>query len=685
VLHVFVEIAPDGIITIASKNPEIGQGVKTSLPLLVAEELDAPWERVRVVQADLDQRYGAQFAGGSTAISENWLGMRQAGATARYLLITAAAARWRVDPVACRTEPGVVVHPPTGRRLGYGELAAEAARQPVPAEVGLKAPESFRIIGTRVPGADNPEIGTGRIRYGLDMRAPGMRYACIVRPPFGAALDQLDDRRALQVPGVRRVVRIDPRPDPIELRGGVAVVADSTWAAMQGRRALEVTWRAVDAPTNDSARLREEMTRALQGGGEPLRLRDDGDVDGALRRAETVVEATYELPFLSHTPMEPMNCLADVRSGRCEIWGPMQNPGALRGLVAQVTGLDPAEVTVHLTRAGGGFGRRLLSDYGAEAAYLAQAMGAPVQVVWTREDELQHDYYRPAGMHRFRAALDGGRVTAWDQHLANPSRYAFARSKSRPVDSELYKDDFPGGFLPDVRMAYTLVPSAIPVGAWRATLHSANAFAVQSFVDELAHAAGRNPLELRLELLGAPRRLAYEAHGGPELDTGRLAGVLRLAAEKAGWSRPLAAGRARGIAAHFTFGTYVAEVAEVYRDSGGLVRVDRIVAAVDCGTVVNLSGAEAQVQGGVVDGLSAALYGEITVEQGRVKQANFHEYRLLRMDEAPPVEVHFVPGGETPTGLGEPAVPPVAPAVANAVFALTGERLRRLPLDLARG
>jgi isoquinoline 1-oxidoreductase beta subunit len=312
-------------------------------------------------------------------------------------------------------------------------------------------------------------------------------------------------------------------------------------------------------------------------------------------------------------------------------------------------------------------------------------MGAPVQVVWTREDELQQDFYRPAGMHRFRAALLGGRVTAWDQHLANPSRYAFARSKSRPVDSELYKDDFPGGFLPDVRMAYTLVPSAIPVGAWRATLHSANAFAVQSFVDELAHAAGRNPLELRLELLGAPRRLAYEAHGGPELDTGRLAGVLRLAAEKAGWSRPLAAGRARGIAAHFTFGTYVAEVAEVYRDSGGLVRVDRIVAAVDCGTVVNLSGAEAQVQGGVVDGLSAALYGEITVEQGRVKQANFHEYQLLRMDEAPPVEVHFVPGGETPTGLGEPAVPPVAPAVANAVFALTGERLRRLPLDLARG
>jgi isoquinoline 1-oxidoreductase beta subunit len=685
VLHAFVEIAPDGIITIASKNPEIGQGVKTSLPMLVAEELDAPWDRVRVVQADLDPRYGDQFAGGSTAISENWLGMRQAGATARHLLIAAAASRWRVDPRACRTEPGIVVHPPSGRRLGYGELAAEAARQAVPAEVELKAPQSFRMIGTRVPGTDNLQIVTGRARYGLDVRVPGMRYACIARPPFGAALDRVDDRRALQVSGFRRIVCIDPLPNPMELQGGVAVVADTTWAAIQGCRALEVVWKAVDQRTNDSARLREQMVRALEGRGESLRLRNDGDVDGAFRRAGKVIEATYELPFLSHTPMEPMNCLADVRSGRCEIWGPMQNPGALRDLVARVTGLEPAAVTVHLTRSGGGFGRRLLSDYGAEAAVLSRAMGAPVQVVWTREDELQHDYYRPAAMHRFRAALDGGRVSAWDQHLANPSRYAFARSERPPVDSELYKDDFPAGFLPNVRMAYTLVPSAIPGGAWRSTLHSANAFAVQSFLDELAHAAGRDPLEFRLDHLGAPRRLAYEGHGGPELDTGRLAAVLRLAAEKAGWSAPLPSGRARGIAGHFTFGSYVAEVAEVSRDASGKTRVDRIVAVVDCGTVVNLSGAEAQVQGGVLDGLSAALYGEITDEQGRVKQGNFHDYRLLRIDEAPRVEVHFVPSTQKPSGLGEPPLPPVAPAVANAIFALTGQRIRRLPLALAGG
>lgn len=687
-LNAFIEIAGDGAIVIASKNPEIGQGVKTALPLLIAEELDAPWERVRVVQADLDARYGDQFAGGSTAVSENWLALRQAGAAARLLLVSAAAARWGVERGACRTDPGVVVHAASGRRLSYGELAAEAARQPVPAEVPLKSAESFRLIGTRIPGVDHREIVTGRMRYGLDSRVRGMRFACVARPPFGASLAGFEAAKAMRVPGVRRVVRIEPLPNPLHLREGVAVIADTTWAAMQGRDALEVTWRESPGPTNDSAVLSDQMRRALESPGEPLR--HDGDVDRALARAARTIEATYEVPFLSHSPMEPMNCLADVRADRAEVWGPMQNPGDLRTIVAQVTGLGPSAITVHLTRAGGGFGRRLLSDYGAEAAYLSKAAGAPVQVVWTREDELQHDYYRPCGMHRLRAGLDAaGKLVAWDQHLANPSRYAYA-GREDPVSSELYKDDFPAGFHPHVRLAYTLVPSAIPGGAWRATLHSANAFAVQSFVDELAHAHGRDPLELRLELLGAPRKLEYEGHGGPVLDTGRLAGVLRLAAEKAGWATGLPAGRARGVAAHFTFGSYVAEVAEVSRGSDGRVRVDRIVAAVDCGTVVNLSGAEAQVQGGVLDGLGAALHGEITVEKGRVRQHNFHEYRLLRMDEAPVVEVYFVPSGEPPSGLGEPPLPPVAPAVANAIFALTGQRIRGLPLggrlaELSRG
>jgi isoquinoline 1-oxidoreductase beta subunit len=683
-LGAFVEIAADGGVTIAAKNPEIGQGMKTALPLIIAEELDVPWERVRVVQADLDEaRFGDQFSGGSTGISDNWESLRMAGAVARGLLLEAAAARWSVPPADCTTADGVVLHPGTGRRLDYGALAADAARRPVPAEAPRKDPARYRLIGTRVSGVENRDIVTGRARYGLDARAANMLYACVLHPPFGHRLAALDPARAERVPGVRQVVRIEPQPSPLHLRQGVVVVAESTWAAMQGQRALEARWEALpDHAVIDSAALRANMLAAVERPGEAIR--NDGDVAAAFAGAARVIEATYEVPLLAHVPMEPMNCLADVRPDRAEVWGPMQNPGGVQGLVARVTGLDRAAVRVHLTRAGGGFGRRLLSDYAAEAATVSKAVGRPVQVVWTREEDLRQDFYRPCGVHRLRAALDAsGRVIAWDQHLANPSRAAYALSKDPPVESELYADDFPARFLPNVRLAYTPVASGIPLGAWRSTLHSSNAFAVQSFVDELAHAQGRDPLAARLELIGAPRRLDYSGHGGPLFDTGRLAGVLRLVAERAGWSRPLGAGRARGIAGHFTFGSYAAHVVEVSRAPAGGMRIDRIVVAVDCGRVVSLSGAEAQVQGGVLDGLSAALHGQITVEEGRTVQGNFDGYRLLRLREAPPVEVVFVPSTEAPSGLGEPPVPPVAPALANAVFALTGERIRRLPMGEA--
>jgi isoquinoline 1-oxidoreductase beta subunit len=677
-LGAFVEIAPDGLVTIASKNPEIGQGVKTSLPMLVAEELDIPWERVRVTQAGLDARYGDQGAGGSTSVSENWDGLRKAGATARHLLVAAAAARWGVEPSSCRVESGLVVHSPSGRRLPYGALAAEAARLPVPADLVLKDPAAYRLIGTRVSGVDNAAIATGRATYGIDVRVPGMLHACVLHPPFGHRLGALDSARAERVPGVRRVVRIEPLPSPLHLRQGIAVIADSTWAAMQGQRALQATWEEVPGPPTDLEAVRAAMLDAVARPGETVR--SDGDVDTALASAARTVEATYEVPLLAHAPMEPMNCLADVRADRAEVWGPMQDPDGVRGLAARVTGLDPKTVAVHMTRAGGGFGRRLMSDYGAEAAYLSKQVGRPVQVVWTREEDLSQDFYRPCGVHRMRAALDaGGKVTGWEHRLANPSRYAYAKAERPPVSSEMYPDDFPARCLPNVRLTYALVDSGIPGGAWRSTLHSSNAFAVQSFVDEVAHALGRDPLEFRLELLGAPRQLEYQGHGGPVFDTGRLAGVLRLAAERAGWTTSLPAGRARGIAGHFTFGSYAAHVAEVSRVGGG-VRVDRIVVAVDCGRVVNLSGAEAQVQGGVLDGLGAALHGRITVERGRVRQTNFDGYRLLRMNEAPRVEVHFLDSAAPPSGLGEPPVPPVAPALTNAVFALTGVRMRRLPL-----
>jgi isoquinoline 1-oxidoreductase beta subunit len=674
----FVEIGPDGLVTIAAKNPEIGQGVKTSLPLIVAEELDVAWDRVRVVQADLDRRFGDQFAGGSTAVSENFDGLRQAGAAARHLLVAAAAARWGVPAETCRTELGTVIHDGTGRRLGYGALAAEAARLTVPEKVPLKPRSAYRLIGTRVRATDQPAIATGRVIYGLDARTPGMLRASVLHPPFGHRLGSLDSAAAERIPGVKRVVRIDPLPSPLHLRQGVAVVADSTWAAIQGVRAVQATWERAPGPPVDSEAIRAAMHQAVLRPGEPVR--SEGDVDRALAAAARVVEATYELPLLAHVPMEPINCLADVRAGRAEVWGPMQDPDGVRELTARVTGLPTTAITVHMTRSGGGFGRRLLSDYGAEAAYLSKAVGAPVQVLWTREEDLSQDFYRPCAVHRLRAGLDaGGRVIAWDHRMANPSRYAYAENGQPPAVSELYPDDFPAGFVPDFRLSYTHIPCGIPGGAWRSTLHSSNAFAVQSFVNELAHATGRDPLAFRLDLLGAPRQLAYKGHGGPVFDTARLAGVLRLVAEKAGWGSRVPAGRARGIAGHFTFGSYAAHVVDIARAADGF-RVERVVVAVDCGLVVNRSGAEAQVQGGVLDGLSAALYGGVTVEAGRVRETNFDRYRLTRMREAPRVETWFVSSEAPPSGLGEPPVPPVAPALASAIFALTGEQPRRLPL-----
>lgn len=676
----FIEISPDGIVTIASKNPEIGQGMKTALPMLIAEELDASWGRVRVVQAELDPRFGDQFSGGSTGVSDNWLGLRQVGAAARHLLVAAAAARWGVPPSECRTDPGTVVHPGSGRRLAYGAVAADAAKLPLPADVALKSPSEFRLIGTRVAGVENHGIVTGHARYGLDVRSRGMLVATIARAPFGSVIAAVDSSAAERVPGVVRVVRLAGLDNPIHLREGVAVVAESTWAALKGRKALQITFANSGKFGSDSSTLIEACRSALDIGGTVIR--NDGDIDRAFATAERIVSADYEVPFLAHVPMEPVNCFADVRQDRCLIEGPMQDPGGLLDLVAQVTSIPPDRITVRLTRAGGGFGRRLLSDYGVEAALLSKEMKAPVQMMRSREDDIASDYYRPAGVHRLRASIGpGNRLTGWSHHLANPSRYAYAKRVQAAASSEMYPDDFPVGCLADVRFSYSLIDSVIPRGAWRSTLHSSNAFAVQSFVDELAHELGRDPLALRLELLGAPRELPYSMHGGPVFDPGRLAGVLRLAADKAGWSSPLPRGRARGIAGHFTFGTYVAEVVEISRDEKRGFRLDRVVAAVDCGRVVNGSGAEAQIEGAVLEGLSAALYGQITVEGGRPVQTNFDSYRLLRFDEAPGVEVHFVPSEAAPTGLGEPGVPPAAPALANAVYALTGERLRRLPIS----
>jgi len=612
--------------------------------------------------------------------------LRQVGAAARQALVVAAANRWSVPADDCRTERGAVIHPPTGRRLGYGDLAAAAAKLPPIEHPPLKDPKAFKLIGTRVPVADAGDILRGRAGYGLDVRLPGMLRAVVVKPPFGQRIARVQEEAARRMPGVRAIVRLRGLPNPTELVEGVAVVADTTWNAEQARKRLEVEFApTANAKIADSEALSVALRAGLERQGTVLRA--DGDPDGALRSATKVVTADYEVPFLAHATMEPMNCTASVTGGgtACEIWGPMQDPGGALDLVARVCGIARERVRVHLTRSGGGFGRRLMSDYVAEAALISKAVGGPVQVVWTREDDLTHDYYRPAGIHRLTAGLDArGGVIAWTHRLVNTSRYAFAGHAAEAEKSEMYPDDFPAGSVPNLRFEYVPVPCDIPTGAWRSTLHSANAFAVQSFVDEAAHAAGRDALAFRAALLEPARVRQYRGHGGPELDSGRLAAVLRLAAERAGWGTPLPGGRARGIAGHFTFGSYAAHVAEVSSDGERGLRVHRIVCAVDCGTVVNRSGAEAQVEGGIMDALGAALHGEITVKAGRVEQRNFDCYRLLRMNEAPVVEVHFVPSSRPPSGLGEPPVPPVAPAVANAWFALTGQRVRRLPLSPAR-
>jgi len=689
--NAFVRVNADGTVTVTVARAEMGQGSRTALALLVAEELDADWARVRVVQGDLDSRYGDQFAGGSAVVRTSWEPLRQAGAVARAMLLAAAAARWNVAAGECHTADGAVHHATRGRLL-YGDLVEDAARLPVPAEVRLKPREEFRLIGQGRPNLDHPQIVAGRMAFGSDTRLPGMLYAVVERAPvFGAAVRRVDETKARAVRGVRAVVSIDadripefgennPRP-----ANGVAVIADSTWAALRGRQALMIEW--------DERGGREEGTAAMRAACEQLAGGQDrwvtarGEaIDTGLQRAARRVEATYEVPLLAHAPMEPMNCTAWLRDGRCEVWAPTQNPEYVGVAAQQITGLAPAQITVHVTRMGGAFGRRFYADYAAEAIYLARASGAPVQVLWTREDDLGHDLYRPAGYHRLRAGVDqSGAIVAWEHRLWNASRghyLGWTPPPGRELNpGELSPDDYPVVLGPAFRYAYTPLSSRIPRGQWRAVENSANVFVIQGFLDELAHAAQLDPLAFQLAVLDRNRELLVR---DSRYDAGRLAAVLRAAAERAGWSRPLPAGSGRGIAGCFANNSYVAEVVEVTVSPSRDVHVQRVVAVVDCGQVVNPGGARAQVEGSVLQGLSAAFREEITVTAGRVDQRNFDQYPLLRLAEAPPIDVHFIVSAGAPGGLGglgEPALPPVAPALANAIFAASGQRVRRLPLS----
>ena len=693
--NAFIRIDPNGTVTITVARPEMGQGVRSALPLIVAEELCADPMTVRVEQADVGDQYGVgqQYAGGSSSVRESFEPLRRAGAAAREMLVQAAAARWGVRPDTCLAREGYVVHEPSARRLLFGQLVAAARALPVPQTASLKHPKEFRLIGTRWPSRDAPAIVEGSIRFGLDTRVPGMLFAAIARSPtFGGTAQRVVSGAALAVPGVRRIVQIDadalpefPENSP-KPANGVAVVAESTWSALQGRRALEVTWQAGPPSAESSVELRAQCVALAQQPPERVK-RQDGDPDAALARATQALEAVYELPFLAHAPMEPMNCTADVRTDSCEVWAPSQDPEGARDVVALVTGLQKSVITLHVTRMGGGFGRRFYADYVAEAVLVSRAVRAPVQVVWTREDDIGHDFYRPASYNVLRGGLDAdGRPLVWTHHLVNAARGEYLRwklppgMKTFPAAAELGRDDFPAGFIPNFRLSGTAIHSRIPRGQWRAVEDSSNVFVTQSFADELAHLAGKDPLAFRLDLLGEPREVPYD---DGTYHTGRLRAVLERAATQAGWWSPLAPGRGRGIAGAYANGAYVAEVAEVSVSGDGKVRVHRVVAAVDCGLVVNPSGAQAQVEGAIAYGLSAALGEEITVEHGTVQQSNFNDYAVLRIVQMPVIEVHFVQGSNRPLGLGEPALPPIAPALCNAIFAASGRRIRRLPVRSA--
>ncbi len=693
----FIVIRPDETVLIAFPNPEMGQGVDTSLPMLVAEELGADFDKVETTQMPLELKrdedgeiawkYVGQGSGGSYSIVGHWEGLRRAGATARMLLVAAAAAEMGVDAAELTVAQGVIRHEVSGQETTFGAIASAAAALDVPEEEpALKPSEDFTLIGTPQKMKNARAIVTGNAVYGIDAEVPGMLHAVIARCPyFDGIANSVDDRAARSVPGVRDVVKIErpPLDGPYGVQAeGYAVVADSVWAALKGRDALSIDWNHGPYANESSPSFQAHCENLLTGQGQVVR--DDGDFDAAFAAAATIHEAHYWQPYVSHAPLEPQNCIADVREDGIDIIGPMQMPSSANRLVAQAFDRDRLSIRVQPTRLGGGFGRRLTSDYALEAALTSAAVGKPVKLLWTREDDLRHDFYRPSGMHHLRAAFDAeGALTAWTHRLASASKY-YRRPNMPETDywqAELYPDDFPAHLVDNLRVEYFSARSGAPRGSWRAPAHTANAFVVQSFLDEIAIARGEDPLALRLRLLGESQELPYEQHGGPVFNPGRLAGVLRLAAEKGDYGAPMSEGCGRGIAAHFTFGGYVAEVVDVKIDADGRLSVPRVVAAVDVGTVVNPNGIAAQLESGVNDGLSTALRLAINIEGGRVVDGNFDTYQLMRIADAPrEIETHIIDNGDPPAGMGEMGLPPLAPALANAIFQVTGRRIRNLPI-----
>ncbi len=666
--NAFVRIGTDNIVTVIVNKSEMGQGVYTSLPMLVAEELEADWSKVRYEPAPVDAAYnhpvfGIQMTGGSTSTASEWERFRQAGATARVMLIGAAAKNWKVDSASLRAENGYVINPASGARASFGSLAEVAATMTPPKDVPLKDPKDFKLIGKPTRRLDTPDKVNGAAQFGLDIAIPGMMTVLVARAPvFGGKVLNFNADKAKAVPGVKNVVQIP---------SGVAVIAKGFWPAKQGRDKLEISWDDGPNAALSTTGMREQYATLAKTPG--LVARKVGDPTKALAGATKTITAEYEMPYLAHAAMEPLNCVVDLRSDRCEIWTGTQFQTGDRAAAAAAAGLKPEQVTIHTPLLGGGFGRRAnpASDFVIEAVQVAKAAKAPVKVVWTREDDTRGGWYRPMWSDRFTGGIDEkGNPVVWTHTIVGQSIIA-----GTPFEGFLIKDGIDGTSvegaadllygIPNLQVDLHTPKIGVPVLWWRSVGHSHNGFAVEAFFDELAHAGGKDPYELRRTLLA---------------DQPRMRAVLELAAQKGDWGKRLPAGRGRGIATHFSFSSYVAQVAEVSVDKQGAVRVHRMVCAVDCGRVVNPDTVKAQMEGGINFGLTAALKSEITLDRGRVQQRNFHDYQMLRINEAPEIEVYIVPSTEKPTGVGEPSVPPVAPAVANAIFAASGKRIRKLPI-----